>query len=114
MRVSPAGAKTFILKYRLHSGRVRWRSIGRVGTLPLEKARKQAQTDIGLVASGRDPLAVIDAARDALTRGDCRAAIPRRLRDRAEEASDRAALSTRHRGTHHASPRRRADRGRER
>jgi integrase len=67
VRVSPSGTKAFILKYRLKSGRVRWKTIGRVGTLPLEKARKQAQTDIGLVASGQDPLMVIDAARDAVT-----------------------------------------------
>jgi integrase len=67
VRVSPSGTKAFIVKYRLHTGRVRWKTIGRVGALPLEKARKQAQTDIGLVASGKDPLTVIDAARDAVT-----------------------------------------------
>ena len=39
VRVSPAGAKTFILKYRLDSGRVRWKTLGRVGTMALEKAR---------------------------------------------------------------------------
>ena len=36
VRVSPAGAKTFILKYRLTTGRVRWKTIGRVGALALD------------------------------------------------------------------------------
>jgi integrase len=53
----------------LHSGRVRWKTIGRFGVMPLEKARRQAQTDIGIVASGKDPLVVRDAARDAPTLG---------------------------------------------
>lgn len=67
VRVSPAGAKAFILKYRLASGRVRWKTIGRVGELALEKARKFAQDDIGIVARGEDPLSAIDQARGALT-----------------------------------------------
>lgn len=67
VRVSPAGAKTYILKYRLPSGRVRWKTLGRVDKVALEKARKHAQEDIGLVARGQDPLETIDAARDAVT-----------------------------------------------
>jgi hypothetical protein len=67
VRVNPQGTKTYILKYRLHTGRVRWKTIGRFEAMPLEKARKQAQTDIGIVASGKDPLVVKDAARDAPT-----------------------------------------------
>ena len=65
VRVSPAGAKSFIVKYRLPSGRVRWKTIGRVGKIPLEKARKRAQDDIGIVARGLDPLREIDVAREA-------------------------------------------------
>ncbi len=63
VRVSPAGAKTFIVKYRLPSGRVGWKTIGRVGKISLEKARKRAQDDIGIVARGLDPLREIDVAR---------------------------------------------------
>ena len=66
VRVS-AGAKTFILKYRLHTGRVRWKTIGRVDQMALEKARRHAKDDIGIVARGGDPLSDKDAARDAFT-----------------------------------------------
>jgi integrase len=69
VRVSPSGTKAFILKYRLHSGRVRWKTLGRVGAMPLDGARRQAKKDIGLVADGRDPMRLKDAARDALTLG---------------------------------------------
>jgi integrase len=67
VRVSPAGAKTFILKYRLDSGRVRWKTIGRVGKVALEKARRSAKDDTGIVARGGDPLSAKDAARGAFT-----------------------------------------------
>lgn len=68
VRVSPAGAKTFILRYRLKSGRVRWKTLGRVGSdLSLEKAREQAHKDRGVVADGKDPLREIDAAKAAET-----------------------------------------------
>jgi integrase len=67
VRVSPAGTKTFLLKYRLHSGRGRWKTLGRVGDLALPKARKLAKDDIGIVARGGDPLSDKDAARDAVT-----------------------------------------------
>src|SRR6476659_2555920 len=65
VRVSPAGTKTFTLKYRLASGRVRWKTLGRVGDVALEKARKYAKDDIGIVARGGDPLGATDAARGA-------------------------------------------------
>jgi integrase len=67
VRVSPAGTKTFFLKYRLSSGRVRWKTLGRVGTMAVEKARRHAKDDAGIVARGGDPLAPTDAARDAFT-----------------------------------------------
>ena len=67
VRVSPAGAKTFTLKYRLDSGRVRWKTLGRVGKIALEKARRHAKDDIGIVARGGDPLSAKDAARGAFT-----------------------------------------------
>ena len=41
--------------------------MGRVDTLTLEKARRQARTDAGVVAGGRDPLSDKDAAQAALS-----------------------------------------------
>lgn len=69
VRVSPAGAKTFVLKYRLPSGRVRWKTLGRVDSLALDRARRNAKDDIGRVARGEDPLEFKDGARDAPTLG---------------------------------------------
>ena len=65
-----AQARTFILKYRSPSGRVRWMSFGRVGAIALERARKRARSAVGVVADGRDPQTQSDAARDAWTLGD--------------------------------------------
>src|SRR5438876_1012928 len=65
VRVSPARTKTFVLKYRLPSGRVRWKTLGRVGAIALDKARRTAQRDIGRVADGEDPLDQKDAARES-------------------------------------------------
>lgn len=67
VRVSPAGAKTFILKYRLTTGRVRWKTIGRVGALALDQARARARRDRGKVADGIDPLSLSDDAKAAIT-----------------------------------------------
>ena len=69
VRVSQNGIKAFVLKYRLHSGRVRWKTLGRVGTMALEVARRRAKTDLGQVADGRDPMRMKDAARDGVTFG---------------------------------------------
>jgi integrase len=63
-----AGAKTYVLKYRTKSKRVRWKFYGRTdGDLSLEKARELAETDRGIVAAGGDPLREIDAAKKAET-----------------------------------------------
>ncbi len=67
VRVSPAGTKTFVLKYRLKSGRVRWKTIGRVSDLTLAEARGHATDDRGTVARGKDPLAENDRVRGAAT-----------------------------------------------
>ena len=69
LRLSPEGTRTFVLKSRLPSGRVRWKTLGRYGTVALEKARRQAKRDIGIVADGGDPLQQKDRARDAPTLG---------------------------------------------
>ena len=67
VRVSPAGARTFIVKYRLPSGRVRWATIDRVGVVTLDQARRRARQFLGVVAAGDDPLRRKDAARGAPT-----------------------------------------------
>jgi len=67
VRVSVQGTKTFVLKYRLPSGRTRWKTLGRIEQLSLEEARKRARRDVGLVADGHDPLRALDDARGAVT-----------------------------------------------
>jgi integrase len=67
VRVSPAGAKTFILKYRTKAGRVRWATIGRVGAIALDEARDKARRMTGQVADGKDPLRELDASKGAVT-----------------------------------------------
>ena len=69
VRVSPAGAKAFILKYRLPTGRVRWATIDRVGVVTLDQARRRARQLLGVVAAGDDPLRRQDVARSAPTLG---------------------------------------------
>jgi integrase len=67
VRVSPAGTKTFMFKYRTKAGRVRWATLGRVGDVTLDDARDRAFKMRGLVADGKDPLREIDTSRGALT-----------------------------------------------
>lgn len=67
VRVSPAGTKTFIFRYRTKARRVRWATLGRVGDVALDAARDRAFTMRGQVADGKDPLREIDTSRGALT-----------------------------------------------
>ncbi|BCG69848.1 integrase [Mesorhizobium sp. 113-1-2] len=59
LRVEKSGAKTFIVRYRAEGGgrsaAQRFVTIGRLGTLTPEQARKQARTVLGGVAKGEDP-----------------------------------------------------------
>lgn len=73
VRVSPAGTKTYLLKFRLKTGRVRWKMIGRVDDLTLTEARERAVDYRGLVARGQDPCADNDRARGAITISDAAA-----------------------------------------
>ncbi|MPZ16582.1 MAG: tyrosine-type recombinase/integrase [Luteitalea sp.] len=70
VRVSPAGRKTYRLGYRLPSGRYRWANLGRVEAVTLDQARRKAKRYLGLVADGKDPLSVKDAARGAILTRD--------------------------------------------
>jgi integrase len=70
VRVSPAGTKTFVYAYRTPGGRSRWKTLGRAGTVSLDRARRLAKGDAGIVASGADPLKQTDAARGAIVLRD--------------------------------------------
>lgn len=55
LRVKPSGVKTFILQYRNRHGRSKRLSLGRVGQITLDQARKEAGRLKGSVSLGSDP-----------------------------------------------------------
>lgn len=55
IRVKPSGVKTFVLQYRNRHGRSKRLSLGRLGELTLDQARKEAARLKGSVALGSDP-----------------------------------------------------------
>ena len=55
LRVTPAGGKSWSLRYRTDEGEQRRLTIGRYPAIGLSKARKLAQTAMGQVAEGVDP-----------------------------------------------------------
>jgi len=55
IRVKPSGAKSFLIQYRNRNGRSRRLSIGQVGKITLDQARKAAIKALGEVADGKDP-----------------------------------------------------------
>ena len=63
----PTGTKSFAYQYRTPQGRTRRATIGKVGTLTPDAARKMAEDMAKRVKAGGDPLADKRAARDALT-----------------------------------------------
>lgn len=56
VRVTASGAKSFILEKRV-DGRVRRMTLGRYPELTVEQARKEAQKQLGQIATGVDPVA---------------------------------------------------------
>jgi integrase len=56
VRVKPSGVKTFILQYRNRHGRSKRLSLGRVGQLTLDQARREASKLKGGVSLGDDPV----------------------------------------------------------
>lgn len=62
LRVSPAGGKSWTIRYRLHDGRQRRLTIGPYPALSLAEARTLAQQSIGEVAKGADPASTKQAA----------------------------------------------------
>ena len=70
LRVQPTGEKSYVMKYRPGGGRkapTRRVTLGRVGTITPDEARKLAKVKLGFVAHGLDPAAVKAAERGALT-----------------------------------------------
>lgn len=71
VRVTPAGAKSFVIRYRVGGGgrgaTERLHTLGRYGHLTVEEARQLAKAGLGAVANGGDP---------ASDRAKSRAAIP--------------------------------------
>ncbi|MGY4752616.1 integrase arm-type DNA-binding domain-containing protein [Pannonibacter sp. Q-1] len=60
VRITKAGAKTFILQYRNAAGKSRRINIGRYGVMTLENARSEAKIKLGAIAAGEDPADVDD------------------------------------------------------
>jgi integrase len=70
VRVQPSGEKSYVAKYRAGSGRnapTRRVTLGPVGKLTPDEARKLAKATLGSVAHGHDPAAVKAAERRAAT-----------------------------------------------
>lgn len=67
LRVSPTGAKSFVLKYTNLQQDQKFYTIGKFGNLTVDKARKEAQKQRGLIASGKDPQTLKLETREAIT-----------------------------------------------
>ena len=70
VRVKPSGVKSYVLQYRNKFGQARRTTIGRVGDLTPEEARKRASILRGEIAKGGDPSAEKRADRSAVTVND--------------------------------------------
>lgn len=69
VRVTASGQKSYVLWYRVR-GKPRSKrmvTLGQVGKITLDQARREAQRMIGLASNAQDPLALRDAAKGALT-----------------------------------------------
>jgi integrase len=67
VRIMPSGTASYFVQYRTPEGRTRRMTIGRVGTLTPDEARKLAREKLGYVASGGDPSTERRAVRKAMT-----------------------------------------------
>ena len=69
LKVTPAGAKTYLIQYRFggRKGRTRRVTVGRHGVLTPDQARARAKTLLGEVAAGRDPADLRAKAKGSLT-----------------------------------------------
>lgn len=67
VRMLPSGKATYFVKYRTLEGQSRKMSLGRVGTLTPDEARKLAAAALGEVAKGGDPSDERQSKRAAMT-----------------------------------------------
>lgn len=71
LRITPAGAKAYVLQYRASDGRSRRLTIGKHGSpWTVDSAREKAKELLHHIANGADPLADRAAARTAMTVAD--------------------------------------------
>ena len=66
----PSGTKSFIVYYRMLSGRQRKMTIGRFGVLSVAQARRKALQILADVSSDKDPAAEVETSRKNPTFGD--------------------------------------------
>ncbi len=78
LRVTPAGKRIYLLKYRTKTGRARKPTIGTHGAVTADEARAIAKNWLAEVAKGGDPKADRDAQRSAF-------AVEARFRDAVRE-----------------------------
>lgn len=70
VRIKPSGAGAWLVQYRTLEGRSGRLTVGKVGTLTPDEARRLAREKLASVASGADPSVEKRTARTALTVGE--------------------------------------------
>jgi integrase len=70
VRVMPSGRKSYVIQYRAERKKIRRKSLGMHGVVPLEDARKKAFKILAAVQSGDDPVGEERAKQYALTVND--------------------------------------------
>jgi integrase len=70
LRVKPSGTGAYLVQYRNAHGQTRRMTVGKVGTLTPEEARRLARDKLASVSKGADPSADRRAAREAITVSD--------------------------------------------
>jgi integrase len=70
MRLKPSGAASWVIQYRNEQGTSRRLTLGQVGRLTPDEARKEARAKLAAVDRGKDPANERDESRNAATVGD--------------------------------------------